>query len=234
MKKKLIYLADDDIKIRELIKSFLLNEGYEVKDFSDGLSLMNAFYHHPPDMIIIDIMMPNMDGYTISTSVRQKSNIPIIIVSAKDAETDKIAGLALGSDDYLTKPFSPLELMARVKSLFRRIQLDQTQPIHGSTLELGDIIVYSDEKRVACKGMDISLTIMEFDFLTYLIKNHKRALSRDELLNQIWGFDSEVDTRVTDDIVKRIRKKLETAQSGVKIKTVWGFGYKIVDGSTDT
>lgn len=231
MTQKHIYIADDERNIRELIKTFLEREGYEVTAFADGLSLLKAFEAKPADMLVLDVMMPGVDGYTLCSTIRAKSNVPIMIVSAKDGETDRIAGLMLGSDDYLVKPFSPVELTLRVKALFRRLEQDAVaQPAPGA-LEFGDIAVYPEGKKAECRGADLGLTVMETDFLAYMVKNSGRAVSRDELLNRVWGFESEADTRATDDMVKRMRKKLVAAGSAVSIETVWGFGFKLMRGN---
>jgi two-component system, OmpR family, response regulator len=229
MNTKKIYIADDERNIRELIKTFLEREDCEVTAFADGLSLLKAFENAPADMLILDVMMPGMDGYTLCSTIRSKSAVPIIIVSAKDGETDRIAGLMLGSDDYMVKPFSPVELVLRVKALFRRIEQDGAkQP--GNNLEYGDITVNPEGKKAECRGADLCLTVMETEFLAYMVKNSSRAVSRDELLNRVWGFESEADTRATDDMVKRVRKKLAGASSTVSIETVWGFGFKMAQG----
>jgi two-component system, OmpR family, response regulator len=228
MPAKKIYIADDERNIRELIKSFLEREGFEAITFADGLSLLRAFESTPADMLILDVMMPGIDGYTLCSQIRAKSTVPIMIVSAKDNETDRIAGLMLGSDDYMVKPFSPVELVLRVKALFRR--LEQDAPQQSGSLSYGDIMVNPEGKKAECKGSELALTMMETDFLAYMIKNSARAVSRDELLNRVWGFESEADTRATDDMVKRVRKKLATASSNVSIETVWGFGFKLAQG----
>lgn len=231
MDKKLIYIADDETNIRNIIKSFLLKEGFDVETFDDGSKLFEAFNKKPADMLVIDIMMPNMDGYSLCALVRQKSSVPIIIVSAKDTEPDKIAGLTLGSDDYLTKPFSPMELIARIKSIFRRMELDNANlnNSESKSLNIADISINLDLKQVEFNGVNIGLTKMEFEVVYYLTVNKNRAVSRSELLDKIWGFENEVETRATDDMIKRIRKKLSDAGSNLKIETVWGFGFKIQD-----
>ena len=231
MAAKRIYIADDERNIRELIKTFLEREGYEVTVFSDGLSLLKAFEADPADMLVLDVMMPGVDGYTLCSTIRSTSNVPIMIVSAKDGETDRIAGLMLGSDDYLVKPFSPVELTLRVKALFRRLEQEPAARPAPGALEYGDLTVYPEGKKAECRGKDLGLTVMETDFLSYMVKNSGRAVSRDELLNRVWGFESEADTRATDDMVKRMRKKLATAGSTVAIETVWGFGFKLMRGS---
>ena len=229
MDNKLIYIADDEVNICNIIKSFLIKDGFQVQTFYDGDSIFAAFNKKIPDMIIIDIMMPGMDGYSICSLVRSKSNIPIIIISAKDTEPDKITGLTLGGDDYLTKPFSPLELIARIKSIFRRIDLDKNEIIHSRVITAEDIYLYNDLKEARFGEINIGLTGMEYSLLHYLVTNKNRAISRNELLDKIWGFEMEVETRATDDMIKRIRKKLSLVNSTLKIETVWGFGFKIQD-----
>ncbi|MDS0525146.1 response regulator transcription factor [Clostridium sp. SHJSY1] len=229
MGKKLIYIADDELKIQELIGMFLEKEGYNIKIFSDGKSLLEEFQNHNPDMIILDIMMPTLDGLSVCSEIRKESNIPIIIISAKDSESDKIAGLMLGSDDYMTKPFSPVELVLRVKNIFRRIELDKVPKTIQKVLKISDITIYIDAKYATCNGEDLKLTPMEFTLLLYLSNNLNKGVSRNELLYKIWGFDSEVDTRATDDMIKRIRKKLTKVNSSLIIETLWGFGFMISD-----
>jgi DNA-binding response OmpR family regulator len=230
MSKKLIYIADDEIKIQELIKMFLLKEGYEVESFSDGEALLRAFKEKQADMLLLDIMMPGLDGLSVCTEVRKESNVPIIILSAKDSEGDKIAGLMLGSDDYMTKPFSPVELVLRVKSIFRRMELEKSPGSSMETVRIGEIVIYPEGRYALCKGQDLKLTPLEFNLLLYLMKNVNKGVSREELLNKVWGFDSEVNTRAADDMVKRIRRKLDGAGASIKIETLWGFGFKISAG----
>ncbi|BCZ48847.1 DNA-binding response regulator [Clostridium gelidum] len=231
MDKKLIYIADDEINICNIIKSFLVKDGFDVETFNDGRSILNAFSKKQADMLILDIMMPEIDGYALCSLIRLKSCVPIIIVSAKDTESDKIAGLKLGSDDYLTKPFSPLELIARINSIFRRINLDKAPSniIINNIVKVSDISINFDTKQVDFNGTTLNLTVMELSLLYYLIKNKNKAVSRSELLDKVWGFENKVETRATDDMIKRIRKKLSDVGSNLKIDTIWGFGFKIKD-----
>ncbi len=229
MDKKLIYIADDEINICNIIKSFLIKEGFEAGTFNNGQSILDAFKARQADMLVIDIMMPGMDGYSLCSQVRQISSVPIIIVSAKDTEPDKIAGLTLGCDDYLTKPFSPMELIARIRSIFRRIELDKVQTGISEAMKVSDITINHNIKRAELNGKDIGLTVMEFSLLHYLAVNKNRAVSRAELLDKVWGFENEVETRATDDMIKRIRKKLSDAGSVLKIDTVWGFGFRLLE-----
>lgn len=227
MDKKLIYIADDEINICNIIKSFLVKEGFEVEIFTDGNSIFETFNKKPADMLILDIMMPGMDGYVLCSLVRLKSKVPIIIVSAKDTEADKITGLKMGGDDYLTKPFSPLELIARINSIFRRIDLDKNIVNNNQIVKSCDVSINIDTKQADVNGKVLNLTVMELSLLHYLIIHKNRAVSRSELLDKVWGFENKVETRATDDMIKRIRKKLSDADSKLKIQTVWGFGFKI-------
>lgn len=229
MNKKLIYIADDEINICNIIKSFLVKEGFDVEIFTDGRSILEAFNQKQADMLILDIMMPEIDGYALCSLIRLNSCVPIIIVSAKDTEPDKIAGFKLGGDDYLTKPFSPLELIARINSIFRRIELDKAPINDSKIIKISDILINMDTKQAEINGTILSFTVMEFSLLYYLAKNKNRAISRSELLDKVWGFENKVETRATDDMIKRIRKKLFDAGSILKIHTIWGFGFTIKD-----
>lgn len=221
---KLIYIADDEKNIRDLITGFLKSDGYEVKGFENGDALLAEFMLKPSDMVILDIMMDGTDGLTVCSLIRQKHNVPIIIVSARDSELDRITGITLGSDDYLVKPFSPVELVARVKALFRRIQLDLGATA-GNILNYGDITLNTGTRESLINGESLDLTPTEFALMTYLFEHCERAISREELLKNVWKFDFEVDSRATDDVLKRLRKKL--IKSKVKIESVWGFGFKL-------
>lgn len=227
METKLIYIADDEKNIQNIIKMFLIKEGYDVHTFSDGSDLLKAFKEKPADMLILDIMMPKLDGLAVCSEIRKDSNVPIIIISAKDSESDKIAGLMLGSDDYLSKPFSPVELVLRVKGIFRRMDSDKNQTKSAGVIKVADITIYTEGRYATCNGEDLKFTPMEFNLICYLAKNINKGVSRGELLNKLWGYESDVDTRATDDMIKRIRKKLSSLNSSLKIETLWGFGFII-------
>jgi DNA-binding response OmpR family regulator len=232
LNNKLIYVVDDEPKIRELIKTYLLKEGYAVEVFPDGKIAYESFKSVPSDMLIIDIMMPGMDGYALCREIRKSSEVPIIIVSAKDDEFDRVLGLELGSDDYISKPFSPRELVARVKTIFRRIK-DEPQLIREkqqyNEIKCVDILIYPDERRIVKDKNEIELTTKEYEFIFFLVKNKNRVFTREQLIDNIWGYDYIGDTRAIDDLVKRIRKKIIEAGSSLEITTVWGYGYKISD-----
>lgn len=225
--KRTIYIADDEKNIRELISLFLTNEGYEVCTFSSGDKLLAAFREKSADMVILDIMMPGTDGLSVCTALREMSNVLIVIVSARDSEIDRITGITLGSDDYMTKPFSPMELVARVKALFRRLELDR--PDVSGRLNYGNLELDLAARRADVNGKPLELTPTEFALMVYLLKNSNRAVSREELLKEVWQFDFEVDTRATDDVVKRLRKKLACTEADFEIESVWGFGFRLVE-----
>lgn len=219
-----IYIADDEKNIRELIDGFLTNDGFEVKAFENGDDLLAEFLQSPSDMVILDIMMDGTDGLTICSQIRSKHNVPIIIVSARDSELDRITGFTLGGDDYLVKPFSPIELVARVKAIFRRVSLDQSNTLKN-LLKYGDLTLNVSTRESLLNGLKLDLTPTEFALLAYLFEHSDRAISRNELLKNVWKFDFEVDSRATDDVLKRLRKKL--SKSCVIIESVWGFGFKL-------
>ncbi|CDA28638.1 MULTISPECIES: response regulator transcription factor [Eubacterium] len=220
---ELIYIADDEKNIRELVKCFLENQGYEVETFSNGDDLFKRYKEKNADMIILDVIMPGTDGVEICRQIRQIANVPIIILSAKDSEEDRIKGISVGGDDYLTKPFSPIELVARVQALFRRISMDKVEKVEKVTF--GNIKIDVTKKQAYVDDEEIALTPLEFDFLKYLIQKNNQAISREELLKEVWKIAYDIDTRATDDTVKRLRRKI--ADSNVEIKTVWGYGFKM-------
>lgn len=228
-----IYIADDEKNIREVVESFLESEGYQVKTFENGDLLFTAFLEKPCDLIILDIMMPGRDGFSICREIRQQSTVPIIMLTARDSDMDYAAGINLGSDDYFTKPFSAISLVMRIKAIFRRIEFEKNAkgmrilPV----LRFEDIEINQQKKVVKIGGNIVELTPIELNLLTYLLENRDKAVSRNELLNKIWGYNSEVETRAADDSVRRLRKKI--AQSNAVIETVWGFGFRLVQKVND-
>lgn len=225
---KKIYLADDEKNIRDLIDAFLSQEGFEVSTFENGDALLLACNTALPDLVILDIMMPGTDGLSVCSMLRKASaDLPIIIVSAKDSPYDRVTGLTLGSDDYLIKPFLPLELVARVRSLLRRAQKSVQPTENVQELIYGPLQLFPERRNALLNGIALTLTPTEFDFLSYLVQHQERAVSRDELLQALWQVNWQADTRATDDLVKRLRRKLRERQSLVRIETVWGFGFCI-------
>lgn len=226
--KKSIYIADDEVNIREALKLFLESEGYLVTAFENGDSLLDAFKKEACNLVVLDIMMPGSDGFTICTELRKLSTVPIIMLTARDSDLDYATGLSLGSDDYFTKPFSAMSLVMRVKAIFRRIEFEkqnQGEPEEDREIIFGDVSINRKSKIVKVSGNELQLTPNEFELLRYLIEMKDRAVSRDELLENIWGYSTEVETRATDDTVRRLRKKLE--QSNVVIEAIWGFGFRL-------
>lgn len=223
-----IYLADDEKNTRDLISAFLLQEGFSVKTFENGLALLAACDRALPDLVILDIMMPGEDGLSVCSQLRKaNADLPIIIVSAKDSPYDRVTGLTLGSDDYLVKPFLPLELVARVRALLRRSQKCSEVKEAPQALTYGALQLFPERRSALLNDEPLPLTPTEFDFLAYLVQHQERAVSRDELLQALWQVNWQADTRATDDLVKRLRRKLRERQSPVKIDTVWGFGFCI-------
>ena len=224
---KLIYIADDEKNIRHLIRSFLEKEGYQVETFETGDELYEAFLVRACDLVILDVVMPGNSGFIICTKLRGISSVPIIMLTARDTEEDYISGLSLGSDDYFTKPFSPVKLTMRVKAMFRRITMDtETEKREKESVTYADITMLPAKLTAHCNEKDLGLTNTEFNLLLYLLENPDKAVSREELLNKIWGYDSAVESRATDDTVKRLRKKLSSNGSCVSIDTVWGYGFR--------
>ena len=226
-----IYIADDERNIRDLIKSFLESDGYEVSAFETGDELKAAFDEKPADLVILDIMMPGTDGLTVCKQLREESGVPIIFLTAKDSEYDYVHGVTIGSDDYLTKPFRPTALLMRVRSLLRRMDMNEKSDHSSKASEedtgIGDLTFSSSRNEILCSGKPIKLTRTELKMLSYMMKNPDKAYSREELLEAIWGFDTKVETRVTDETLRRIRKQLSACESNVSVKTMWGFGYRI-------
>ena len=226
-----IYIADDEKNIRDLIKSFLESDGYEVSAFETGDELKAVFDEKPADLVVLDIMMPGTDGLTLCRKLREESSVPIIILTAKDSEYDYVQGITIGSDDYLTKPFRPTALLMRVRSLLRRMDMnekgDRSSKMSDEDISIGDLTFSGRRNEILCGGRPVKLTRTELKMLSYMMKNPEKAYSRDELLNAIWGYDTKVETRVTDETLRRIRKQLSACESNVSVRTMWGFGYRI-------
>jgi len=219
-----IAVVEDDINIQNIVSAFLKKENYKVSMLDSAEAGMELWKTNPPDMWILDIMLPGMDGYEFCKKIRNDSEVPIIIISAKDEEIDKILGLELGGDDYLTKPFSPRELVARVKRLFKRSHYTKSElESETSRLKLNQLLIDRNERRIFWEGKEQNVTTKEFDMLLFLAENTNRAFSREELLLKIWGDDYFGSDRAVDDLVKRIRKKF----TDLPLETVWGYGYRL-------
>ena len=226
-----IYYADDEEDIREVVGSFLRNEGHEVQTFETGDLLFDTFTHSPCDLVILDIMMPGTDGIGVLQKIRKTSKVPVILLTARDTDMDLYNGLALGSDDYLVKPFKPLILSARINALLRRVRFDNTADSgnKGNTEDItcGNLHYSQVRHEVAVKDIKVSLTPTEMKFLEYMMQHFEEAVPKDTLLNTIWGMNSEIESRVADETSRRLRKKLTAAGADVYIQTVWGYGFKL-------
>ena len=226
---KLIYIADSDIVVRQIVQAFLQKEGFDVTCFATGDTLYEAFEKSPCDLIILDLDMYGSDGFIITSKIRQRSNLPIIMLTARESEEDYVFGISLGIDAYLLKPFSPAKLIAHIRALLIKAELGKHMPVKERHVELnfGDVALIPENRTSSCNGKDLALTNTEFHLLRFMLENKERAISRGELLNEIWGYDSSVGTRATDDTIKRLRRKLIEAGSHVTIDTVWGFGFRL-------
>ena len=227
----LIYLADDDPGLLEVFSAFLENAGFDVRAFPTGDELADEFSRREPDLVVLDIMMPGTDGLTVCKNLREVSDVPIVILTAKDSEMDYMQGLALGGDDYLVKPFSPSMLVMRIKALLRRVEMGRATAPAESDLAYGDIFLSEATHEARVGSAPLELTMTEFALLRCLLEAKGAAVSRDALLSKVWGIDAVVETRVTDETVRRVRKKLRDAGSSTSVKAVWGYGYKLEDGN---
>ncbi len=224
---KTIYVADDDDNIRQVVKTFLSSDGYTVEDFPTGDLLLERFRQKPCELVILDVMMPGLDGFSVCTEIRKLSTVPIIMLTARDSETDYAMGLGLGSDDYITKPFSAIALLMRVRAIFRRIDFESQKraPETSSVVIVGKLTLDEDKRHILGDGKPLALTPTEYEVLKYLMLHAGQAVSREELLNTVWGFEAVVETRATDDTVRRLRQKL--GNCGVNVAAVWGYGFRL-------
>ena len=232
-----ILICDDDKDIAEAISIYLQNEGYTTLAAYNGRQALSVLEQNEIHLIIMDVMMPEMDGLRATMEIRKERNIPIIMLSAKSEDTDKILGLNMGADDYITKPFNPLELIARVKSQLRRYTLLGSQPASnsGKTYSIGGLVLDDENKTVTVDGDDVHLTPLEYKILFLLINNPGRVFSIDEIYERVWGEDSIGAGSTVTVHIRRIREKIEINPGEPKyIKVVWGLGYKIekLDGAT--
>lgn len=221
--QQLVMVVDDDEHIRELITLYLEKESYRVLAAAHGAQAVQLFKQQPADIIVLDIMMPEMDGWDVCREIRKTSDAPILMLSAKGESFDRILGLELGADDYMVKPFEPKELIARVKAILRRCQ--PQQPIKRQ-LNFPNLVIDLEEYVVKVAGQVIELAPKEIELLYFLATNPNQVFTREQLIEKVWGYDYLGDTRTIDVHVKRVRSKLEHAQQTWSIKTVWGVGYK--------
>ncbi|QYR22989.1 response regulator transcription factor [Paenibacillus sp. sptzw28] len=221
---KHIFVVDDEKSIRDILKKYIENEGDKVTLFDNGSSVLAEITRMKPDLLVLDIMMPGVGGMELCKQIRKTSDVPIIFVSAKGEELDRVLGLELGADDYLTKPFSPRELVVRIKNIFKRLDKGYSA---SALVKLQDIELHPDRRLVQKEGQEIKLTSREFALFEFLAAHRNLPFTRDQLLQKVWGYDYTGDERLIDDLVKRIRKKLAEHDSAVQITTVWGYGYRL-------
>lgn len=215
-------MVDDDIYICELIDLYLRKEGYHVISEHDGMKAIEAFKEHMPNLVILDIMLPKMDGFDVCRELKKMSDVPIIMLTAKSDTFDKVLGLRIGADDYVVKPFEPRELIARIEAVLRRIHKN----IGSKQIVLPDLLIDMDTYMVKIQDQSFTLPPKEMELLYFLVKNKNRVFTREQLIEHIWGIDFYGDNRTIDVHIKRVREKLEVLKDQYKIKTVWGVGYK--------
>lgn len=226
MDKIKILVVDDESRMRKLVRDFLVRQNYEVLEAVDGEEALDVFYEQKNiALIILDVMMPKMTGWEVCREIREISKVPIIMLTAKGDESDELQGFELGVDEYISKPFSPRILVARVEAILRRAnKLDKSE-----ILEVGGIVIDAQAHMVTVDGRQIELSFKEFELLTYFVENKGIALSREKILNHVWDFDYYGDARTIDTHVKKLRSKL--GAKGEYIKTIWGMGYKFEVGA---
>ena len=231
MKTYKILVVDDEVDIVDFIDDYLTGEGYEVIKAYDGVEALDKMRQNLPDLVVLDIMLPGLDGFEVCKQIRTESTVPILMVTAKDSDVDKIVGLEIGADDYILKPFNPRELVARVKAILRRTYRQDYQP-HSQTVTIKykDLSIDTERRRATIGNRMLKLTMKEFDLLLFLVRNPGHVYSRDHLLDFVWGQDSFVGARTVDVHIRRLREQIETDASQPQyIKTVWGVGYKFTD-----
>ena len=216
-----ILVVDDESRMRKLVKDFLTKSNYEVVEAADGAEAVDIFFENNDiSLIILDVMMPKMDGWQVCKEIREYSKVPIIMLTAKSDERDELLGFELGVDEYISKPFSPKILVARVEAILRRTSRSSADDI----LEAGGISINKAAHSVSVDGESVELSYKEFELLTYFMENKGLALSREKILNSVWNYDYFGDARTIDTHVKKLRSKL--GKKGDLIKTIWGMGYK--------
>jgi two-component system, OmpR family, alkaline phosphatase synthesis response regulator PhoP len=218
-----VLVVEDEASIASFVALYLKNAGYEVRTAANGTEALSAVGSSQPSLIVLDLMLPDIDGIEICRRIRQTSDVPILMLTARDEDVDKIIGLEVGADDYMTKPFNPRELVARVKSILRRATPDRKE-LETETIRHGDLFVDAGRREVKVVDEDIQLAPKEFDLLWELLDHRGLVLTRDQLLERVWGYTFAGDTRTVDVHVRQLRRKLGEASP---IVTVWGVGYKV-------
>ena len=227
MNKKRILVVDDEARMRKLVKDFLVKNNMDVVEAADGEEAITIFFQEKNfDLVILDVMMPKMDGWEVLKTIREYSQVPVIMLTAKGDDMDKILGLEYGADDYITKPFNILEVKARIKAIMRRTSGNKEKKVNSSEINKGDLRLDMDSRRLFILGREVNLTAKEFDLLELLVKNENKVYSRDDLLGLVWGKDYPGDVRTVDVHVRRLREKIEANPSEPKyVHTKWGVGY---------
>ena len=222
MANQKILIADDESRLRKLVRDYLTRENYDVIEAADGEEALELFYREPKiDLIILDIMMPKHNGYEVCKEIRQTSKVPILMLTAKGEEADVLQGFDIGADEYITKPFSPRILVARINAVLRRTSDGDGE---DGKMEVAGICIDKNAHVVTIDGKEIALSVKEFELLSYFVQNEGIALSRETILNNVWNYDYFGDARTIDTHVKKLRSKL--GEKGNLVKTVWGMGYK--------
>jgi len=225
MDKKRILVVDDEQGIRDIIKEYLALEDFEVIEAEDGSDAINKFRNHAVSMVVLDVMLPKLDGWKVCREIRKISKVPIIMLTARGEEYDKLFGFELGVDDYMVKPFSPKELLARIKAIFARSQeVPAAVPEKPKTMEIGELQVNFDARNVVLGQNMLTLTPKEYDLLAFFLNNTGKVFSREQILDSVWGYDFLGDIRTVDTHVKMLRENLGAYRKW--IVTVWGIGYK--------
>lgn len=217
-----ILIVDDDAHIRELINLFLRKEGFDLYEASDGMQALKVMEKVKIDLAVIDIMMPNMDGWQLCKELREFSDIPILMLTAKGETTQKVKGFGLGADDYLVKPFEPIELVLRIKALLKRYKITISQ-----TLNIGELKMNRNTHEMSFKEQEYTIPLKEFELLFKLASYPGKTFSREDLIEDIWGYDYEGDERTVDVHIKRVRERFSESQFPFRIKTIWGLGYRL-------
>jgi DNA-binding response OmpR family regulator len=228
MDKERVLIVDDEERIRDMIKEYVSLEGYIIDEASDGVDALNLFKQNKYSLIVLDVMMPKMDGWSVCREIRKTSNVPVIMLTARGEEYDKLFGFELGVDDYIVKPFSPKELLARMKAIIRRSTLSFQDAQRENKAVFEGLVIEFDSRNVYVDGNIVSLTPKEYELLNFFVRNPNRVFSREQLLTEVWGYDFTGDDRTVDTHVKMLRESLGHYRKF--IVTVWGTGYKFEAG----
>ena len=226
MAAETILVIDDDYNICELVRMYLEKEGYSVETANSGNAGVDKVRLMQPSLVLLDIMLPGMDGFEVCREIRKTSNVPIIMLTAKDDTFDKVLGLELGADDYISKPFDTRELVARIKAVMRRCDGKTDGMSSEKEIEYENIKINQENYELQINGKTVDVPPKELELLYFLACNPNKVFTREQLLDEIWGYDFFGDSRTVDVHIKRIREKIEPAESGWTLKTVWGVGYK--------